>query len=155
MDSETFNDIFGPNSWDNNRTIFHAIAASDMDNVFVRIFENYDDREDLKSILRLKNKDGDTCLHTAAKEQNGIQAGTLISRMTAMGAELDAQNNEGDTVLHIAVKKEDHELVEELLDIRVNKDLKNTDGLTAYEIAQKMDDQKSMELISNARYDSA
>ncbi|XP_061710695.1 uncharacterized protein LOC133520338 [Cydia pomonella] len=117
MDSETFNDIFGPNPWDYNRTIFHAISASDMDNVFVRIFESYDDREDLKSIIRLKNKDGDTCLHTAAKEQYGTEADTFISRMTAMGAELDGQNNEGDIVLHIAVKNNDHELVEELLDM--------------------------------------
>lgn len=149
-DSQKFFGLYGHQK----NTIFHAIAASHDCEDFLGHVEAISDLEDLQYFLQLKNADGRTCLHIAAKYQYGRNAEWMIIKMFSMGADLNAQDDTGNTILHIAVKKKDYELVDCLLLLPfLEEEIKNNDGLTAYQLAEQDNDYKMMTLFFSKMHD--
>ncbi|XP_061729042.1 putative ankyrin repeat protein RF_0381 [Cydia pomonella] len=147
MSSRKLNNIFGQERSERNTTMFHLIAEEGLDNILDRIW-NATRKKELEQILKLKNDDGETCLHTAVKKLKGSEAERIMAQLFDMGANLDAQEDgTGDTVLHLAVKRQDYVLMDWLLSMRIDKNIRNNSGLTAYQVAKQNNDYKMMKMI--------
>ncbi|XP_061710696.1 putative ankyrin repeat protein RF_0381 [Cydia pomonella] len=126
--------------------MFHVIAEEGLGNVLDRIW-NATRQKELEHILKLKNNDGELCLHSAVKNLRGIEAEKIMIQLFDMGADLDAQDDTGDTVLHIAVKQQDYQLVKWLLSLRIDINIKYKSELTAYQLAEEKKDYKMTTMI--------
>ncbi|AAZ30030.1 ank1 [Bracoviriform indiense] len=141
--------VFGDNEFYNNNTIFHLIAELNCPEILDRFWNNTTDEQEFKQHLQLKNTNGETCLHVAAKQQRGCCAERIIAQMFDMGADLNAQEDgTGNTILHIAVKNKDYELVEYLLEQSSSRNIENNDRLTPYQLAEQDNDPEIMDIFS-------
>lgn len=139
--------VFGDDKFYDNNTIFHLIAELNCPEILDRIWNTTDERE-LEQFLQLKNKNGETCLHIAAKNLRGCSAERIIAQMVNMGADLNAQQDgTGNTILHIAVENKDYELVDYLLEECSNENIENNDRLTPYQLAERDNDPKMMDIF--------
>ncbi|XP_061712791.1 putative ankyrin repeat protein RF_0381 [Cydia pomonella] len=150
MSSRKLNNIFGQVKSEKNNTMFHLIAEAGLDDILDRIW-NATGKDELEKILKMKNNDGETCLHSALKNLRGSGAEKMMAQLFDMGADLNAQNAKGDTVLHIAVKQEDYKLIDWLISMCVDKSIKNKSGLTAYDVAVNNSNYKIMKMVSTGK----
>lgn len=147
MEMRRLQTIFGPVMWFGNSTMFHLIAEKGYDDVLDRIHSGMGNRE-LADLLKLKNNNGETCLHRAVKCQRGPEAQTMMGRLVDMGADLEAkEDSTGDTVLHLAVKLQNYDVVEWLLSMPIDTKIVNYTGRTAYQIAQDNNDDKMVNMF--------
>jgi ankyrin repeat protein len=72
----------------------------------------------LKELLKLRDKDGNMALHLAAKQGNEELVGLLLDA----GSPVDAENRFGWTALHFAAEGVDGQVVERLLEAGANVD---------------------------------
>ncbi|BAF45733.1 vankyrin-d8.2 [Ichnoviriform fugitivi] len=90
-------------------TIFHEAAKDGSLELLYSMRDSM--QKPYRSILRKKNKDGETCLHVAVKNHTGLLAINLVKVLVELGADLNAQEERSHvTVLFLSVCQGDHEL---------------------------------------------
>ncbi|CAK9069880.1 unnamed protein product [Durusdinium trenchii] len=95
--------------------------------------------------IQLRDRDGLTCLHHAARKGHSALAKELLRYR----ADLKAQDQWGMTPLHRAVAKGHLPVVELLLTARAEIRAKNTRGLTAFDFARAHHDGKMTQFLSS------
>ncbi|CAF2157926.1 unnamed protein product [Rotaria magnacalcarata] len=99
--------------------------------------DNDEDDNELDSTIRSKRRQrkklwrncyGESRLHLACKEKNGIRK---VKQFIAEGDDINLQDNHGWTPLHEAVNHEHVDIVRYLLDCKANINIKANNGITA------------------------
>lgn len=91
--------------------------------------------------LTARNGDGDTALHVAAAQRDGVEIATLLVHA---GADVNALGNGGTTPLHYAAHIGQQDVARLLLDHGAEVGVKDENGATALQLAK---DQRNQDLI--------
>ena len=84
--------------------------------------------------LNFQDKDGNSYLHLAVKNQNE----KIVKNLIEKGINLNLQNNLGNTALHIAYEIGNISIIKNLIKHGINTIIKNKDGKKAEEIKKKL-----------------
>lgn len=152
MENPRFEHLYDENE-ETGETILHELTRFGEFKVIWRMQERTPGR--FNNLLRIKNNDGEFCIHLAVKLHRGGLAINLIKVLRAIGADLNARDASGGyTVLHLAVDYDDDKVAAWLCrQPQINLDARNDAGLTAYQMASKNENNRLKEIFRSAGAD--
>lgn len=130
-------------------TIFHELAEIGSLDILHRIYHNV--KEPCRSILNVKNYNGDCCTHIAVRNNRGSRAIKIVDILVKLGADLNACNLfAGSTILHESVLSDDYSMVAWLCQQPgIKFDLITWGHQSAYQIAARKKNKRMMLILSN------
>lgn len=99
--------------------------------------------------LTARNDQGDTALHVAAAQRDGVEIATLLVHA---GADVNALGNGGTTPLHYAVHGGQQDVARLLLDHGAEVGVEDESGATALQVAKDQRNQDLVDLLTGAMH---